>query len=744
MPYTDSHCDRIRRDLAIFADRDTTPVFQVDGPVIIVQWTCRGILREQMFTVQEDESIKWSGAKNDDNSYDAFLRSSDVASFKTLAAAIIKDTQRVSPYVASGADLIDPGGDRESKDLSPEAFLARLDKGRSEDNALTELYFVKGAPGTGKTTLLHHAAVLQAERLIAGESPFLLFYISAQGRELSNLQDAFSSELDDLDAFFGKNAVSSLCRHGLLIPIIDGFDELLGTAGYSGAFTALQNLFEDLAGFGAVVVSARSAFYEFEFRESFERAGTSSGIALSTFDLQPWSDDQLVEYLKQTANGLSSEEITGALDTMKDHDRVLLTRPFFAQRLPDFLRSGQSFESGSLVDFLVSDYILRESKKITDNNGAPLMDQDGHFRFLEIVAEFMWADERRSLAQSDLEVIADMAGEEAGLTIEAKDNLKYKLTSYAGFTSSDGGEQFKFEHDVYFDYFLGCLVSRYLKRGDGKSVEGMMKVGLLSQDSLQRAVRSIDTDTFPKNLLTAPETATLNERRNRGNLVLSLAQEVGVLSDHALVGLQFFGLTFGPIVKFVGVTFEGCEFSMCDCCGTSFEDCSVDGTVLSEITIDDQTLLGIDGLVAPDVYRGALVLDKNRIYNPELIQISIERHGGPKRIKKADNVTARQRDLIVLVDIFLNSVRRTNRIFDDPDRAPRYQRALISNPLWSELRSLLADSECIHVDRASPAGGRRCDIIQIKVRPLELANGRSRKTEDARVNRFWTKLHSID
>ncbi len=744
MPYTDSHCDRIRRDLAVFADRDTTPTFQVDGPVIIVQWICKGVHREQMFTVQEDESLRWSGAGNDDDSYDAFLRSSDVAGFETLAAAIIKDTERVSPYVASSADLLDPGGGRGSEDLSPEAFLTRLDAGRFDGNALTELYFVKGAPGTGKTTLLRHAAVLQAERLIAGESPFLLFYVSAQGRELSNLQDAFSSGLDDLGAFFGKNAVSNLCRHGLLIPIIDGFDELLGTAGYSGAFAALQNLFEDLDGLGAVVVSARSAFYEFEFRETFERDETSHGIALSTFDLQPWSDDQLLGYLKQTANGLSAEEITGALDTMQNRDRILLTRPFFAQRLPDFLRSGQSFEGGSLVDFLVNDYITRESKKITDNNGEPIMDRNGHFRFLEITAEFMWTDERRSLAQRDLEVIADIAGEEAGLTIEAKDNLKHKLTSYAGFTPSDGGEQFKFEHDVYFDYFLGCLVSRYLKSGDGKSVEAIMKVGLLSQDSLQRAVRSIDPDTFPENLLSAPATATLNERRNRGNLVLSLAQEVGVLSDRALVGLQFFGLTFGAVVKFLGVTFERCEFSMCDCCGTSFEDCSVDRTVLSEITIDDQTLLDIDGLVAPDVYRGALELFKNRIYDPELIQESIEQHGGPKRTKKAANETPRQLGLIVLVNVFLNSVKRTNRIFDDRNRAPRYQRALITNPLWPDLRRLLADSGCIYIDKAYATSGKRCDVIKVNVSPLDLANGRGKATGDDRVNLFWSELHSID
>ena len=74
-----------------------------------------------------------------------------------------------------------------------------------------------------------------------------------------------SGQLQDLRAGFTRDAIATLVRAGLLVPIVDGFDELLGTAGYSGAFSSLQSLLVQLEGLGAVVVSARSSFSTKEF-----------------------------------------------------------------------------------------------------------------------------------------------------------------------------------------------------------------------------------------------------------------------------------------------------------------------------------------------------------------------------------------------------------------------------------------------------------------------------------------------
>ncbi len=57
---------------------------------------------------------------------------------------------------------------------------------------------------------------------------------------------------------------------------------------------------------------------------------------------------------------------------------------------------------------------------------------------------------------------------------------------------------------------------------------------------------------------------------------------------------------------------------------------------------------------------------------------------------------------------------------------------------------MLADALCIEIDHTYAAVDKRCDVIKIKVRPLDLANGRGSATGDDRVSRFWNELRSID
>ena len=121
----------------------------------------------------------------------------------------------------------------------------------------------------------------------------LFFYIDVQGRALSRLDDAMARDLQDLRSRFYYNAVPTLVRNGLLIPVIDGFDELLGTGGYVDAFSSLAALIAQLNGCGALVASARSAFFDYNgFRQNAERY---SGDGMLSYDIEavkiePWTD----------------------------------------------------------------------------------------------------------------------------------------------------------------------------------------------------------------------------------------------------------------------------------------------------------------------------------------------------------------------------------------------------------------------------------------------------------------------
>ncbi|MFJ8438848.1 hypothetical protein [Kitasatospora griseola] len=68
------------------------------------------------------------------------------------------------------------------------------------------------------------------------------------------------------------SVVETLCRNGVLALLVDGFDELVGGAGFNDAVGDLQPWLTTLNGRDVLIVSARSSYYENQFRESLRRA----------------------------------------------------------------------------------------------------------------------------------------------------------------------------------------------------------------------------------------------------------------------------------------------------------------------------------------------------------------------------------------------------------------------------------------------------------------------------------------
>lgn len=324
---------RLKRDLVGFADRGLAPVVEREENTLRGDWMTRGREQSEMFGLNPQGVLRWVSSSSGDESYETFLQSEGMADFSQFAEATTRAIPRYSNFVPSDA-VVDAGADETAELPATPAIVAELaDRGRLQAEGRTSLFFLKGDPGAGKTTLLREATALQAQRYLDGESGFLFFYVSAQGRELSNLRDAFSGELQDLRAGFTRDAIAALVRAGLLIPVVDGFDELLGTAGYSGAFSSLQALLADLQGLGALVVSARSAFYDLEFLGRSSSPANQADISITTIGLKPWTDEQLHEYLDRGKDS----RVSRALERLSEPDRELLRRPFFASEFPGSL-----------------------------------------------------------------------------------------------------------------------------------------------------------------------------------------------------------------------------------------------------------------------------------------------------------------------------------------------------------------------------------------------------------------------
>jgi hypothetical protein len=103
--------------------------------------------------------------------------------------------------------------------------------------------------------------------------------VSSTGRTLASLEDAVNGALN-ITKLLSSQSARVLCRHGLLVLVVDGFDELLGSSGYENALGSLEPWFRELGGKGAVVASARSSYYLTQYQRSSGQR--RSGSAWST------------------------------------------------------------------------------------------------------------------------------------------------------------------------------------------------------------------------------------------------------------------------------------------------------------------------------------------------------------------------------------------------------------------------------------------------------------------------------
>ena len=274
-----------------------------------------------------------------------------------------------------------------------------------------------------------------------------------------------------------------------------------------------------------------------------------------------------------------------------------------------------------------------------------------------------------------------------------------------------------------------------------------MGLGLLPLDSLRTAVESSQVVELPESLISVdPSATTSNAKRNRGSIVIAFGQVHGRVEDLELRNLEFYGLSFGS-AAYRGVTFTNCIFSMCDLSGTEFDGCATDGSEFHGLKIDEASQLDVRGMLG-GVSVTSLVTPSAVLYDPRLIQVAIEKSGGPTRseveAEQRDKLSSHAGELVVLMDRLVVAFRRTTLLFDDHDRAKHHQRRLVESSNWPELRNLLEQTGCISVDKKFAMKGPRCDVVRLNVPADQLIQGRSDRAAQGSVAAFWRLVRQLD
>lgn len=469
----------ITRDIAGFCEDHLPPPYSFgegqSAGVVFISWTqpnTQGNLhRTDQFRRGNSNRYEWFDANSNTwAGYLEFLRA--ITNWRLLArrVRIELDEQYRRKQVMDMGSAQSVGGEKIPavlvEELDDKEFIElpqRADAACEPSKNFTTVFFVVGDAGMGKTEFLLTLArqrALDVEENPASEAPLYLF-VSSTGRVLSNLDDAINTSLS-ITRTLDSQSAKTLCRNGLLVLIVDGFDELLGGSGYDNPLGSLEGWFRDLRGHGVMIASARSAYYMTRYRRALSET-TDLNVEHTVANILPWDRAKTTKFLR--SYGVQD----CSLAALSERDWHLLTIPFFAKAFAVWCakQNGAPIESVGIFQVVVEQYLERESMKILDQNQIPILNTSELQALFCEIAEMMHLDGKHELEHSDLELCAEAALGLANMDKE-RPGLKRRLTSLCGLSAGEiiaGDHKFGFSHEVISDCFISLALQKRCQSG---------------------------------------------------------------------------------------------------------------------------------------------------------------------------------------------------------------------------------------------------------------------------------------
>ena len=499
---------------------------------------------------------------------------------------------RLLSYVEPEPWFVTPGAN-----ITDELELAALDDPTHSTDALRSLselvsrdrvgtsavvYLVSDA-GEGKTTLINTLTRQQADLYKRKRASWLLLPISLGGRPFLRFDDVVAATLLNrfrFPLFF--DSFIELARLGVIVPALDGFEEMFVESAAGDAASALGNLMNLLESSGTVLVAARQAYFDYKNLDTQARlydALSGQSVSFSCVRIRRWTQTQFVDYARQ--RGLPSPEAAHRhLSTHLGVTHPLLTRAVLASRIVELaLEEGSLDNVTSQLDAGATDYfaelirpiLRREAGKWVDKSGEPykpLLSTDEHFGLLEALAREMWVGETAVVPIELLEYVAELfcsdRQKSATTTRQVLERIKQHALLVNQGNSTRGSYQF--DHEEFYHYFLGRAVSLLLSSDDATGIKAAIRRSSLPQLSIDTAAILLRTRSGAvasavdqANTICQTEPSASFVRENAGAIIIRLLN--GIEDGQRTVK----GLTFPRDSldgrSFIDVQFVNCEFA---------------------------------------------------------------------------------------------------------------------------------------------------------------------------------------
>ena len=579
----------VQSDIQGFIETDTEPIWVEEDDGFEYRWekaTSEGTEhRWDQFRLGPADARQWRSEDGSWVEYPRFLRA--LAHWRTVATRLrqglvnIEKTLDREEREALGwepahveirpaeLEISDLGGAHLGRKEFSSLFES-VDEDLQVNRGETQVIFINGEAGIGKTRAMVHAAKKRAQAVEAGADLPLFLYVRSTGHVLESLDTVVAAAVTSTRNLT-EEAVRALCRNGLMTLFIDGFDELLGGVGYRDAIASLRPWLIALGGRGVLVVSARSSYYLGQYRASLNRAQSDEDLRVRhrIADVKRWDDKQVEDFLEEF--DVPPDRVRAELSPP---DWKLLGLPFFARAFAEMYRKDpEVIKSGSsLRHLLLGQYLDRESAKLNSGreNSGPLLTPDEMRQLFEMLAEEMASKEQREAGAEELEFLAAVVTDDEDLMIHPA--LKERLTVLCGLAvdtgeTGSGRRRFRFQHELFFDQFLAGAAARRLSRGQIDQFFKMLHASQWRTATVMGVVTEADAENvagvladYPSGLRVPTPAGAETAATNLGSLWAVIIQVTG-RAHHDISGANFTeGLDLSDVYD-VNLSLKDCELS---------------------------------------------------------------------------------------------------------------------------------------------------------------------------------------
>ncbi len=577
-----------------------------------------------------------------------------VARLPQLADRILSYIEQEPSFVTPSGKLLDQleqSTTDEPQPVDDAATTIRRVLDRRPAGTSSVLYLTSDA-GEGKTTLINYVAYEQAKAYKKKETDWLLIPISLGGRPFLRFDDIITASLVNRLRFnfYWYAAFLELVRMGVLVPALDGFEEMFMVSSSGEALSALGNLLESLESSGTLLISARKAYFEYKSfgnRAKIYDAIRSQSAAFADLAINRWDKQQFLEYCNKRQIGDCGSLYEEVLARFGPH-HPLLTRAVLVRRLLDV--AGPMTNISSLLGKLgtapedyfyqfVDTIIEREAtEKWLDTSGQTsvaqqLLSVQEHHILLSLIAQEMWLVSSDQIKDDALDVIAEIFADTYSKTPVVSRQIKERLKQHALIINVPGNRlMFTFDHEEFKNFFLGQAIGRTIAENAINDLRTMLRAALLPNQAFDSAIQYLRTSAFDLEAalkllqeMSRAEIITSFARENCGGLIIRLLD--GFEKSPVLVQTVSFPLDALAGRKIHNATFKTCYFQPSRLDSSELKDCVFESCSFDRIELHPRTELanvrlidcGVTSLISAD--------GENRVFGPNEITSLLARAG---------------------------------------------------------------------------------------------------------------------